>query len=505
MASTKQQVSLKALHSLTWTEELIAQVKDYVQTGTIPDDIEEAPHKKSKWRKRFADFTIKGKDLLFVFDGIPPWAKDKDGKTLFDVKLPVTLKVVETDAEREELLTDYYSNVLVNGYRSADSFYDRLSKEYLNVSRVEVRDFLKKMESRQLALPVVEMKIQKPIVIEQKMKQWEMDLVDMSNFSHFNENTTFLLHVIDCHSKFFWSRPLKNKTAELVAFELQAIFLQEGAPEVISSDNGSEFVNSAIEELFLRFNVKQQNSLPYKPTSQGQIERANGTIKRAIYAHMSDHDSKRYIDVLQFLVFAYNNAKHSTTKFSPFQAHRGVDQQISMLAHQNIKKKADAMIESDLKNRGGMEDPIIKGDKVRLSGLALKSVRKLSSISKAKQLVNWSKDLYEVIQVRKDDKGIEEFQLKDSPEEGRWYFRYQLLLVDEEALIKKKSFLDKEDLNFEQRFDNEAHIKLLGMSKGQLKEANKDQGVLEKEEEATEKKRVVRLRKQVDRGFMITH
>lgn len=503
--ASKTEVTLKALHSITWTETLISQIKEYVTTGVIPDDIENTPHKKMKWRKRYTSFEVDGDGLYFVFAGVPSWAKNKEGEQLYDVKLPVRLKVVETDSEREELLKEYYSNVLVNGYRSADSFYDRLSKEYLNISRVEVRDFLKRIESRQLAMPVIELKIQKPIVIEKKMVQWELDLIDMSNFEHLNEKTTFVLMVVDCHSKFLWSRPLKNKSAELVAFELQNILLQEGAPEIISSDNGSEFVNETMTELCLRFNVKQHHSLPYRPTSQGQIERLNGTIKRAIYAHMSDHDSKRYIDVLQFLVFTYNNAKHSTTKFTPFQLHRGVDQQISMIAFSNLRKKADQMIENDLKKRGGLEDPIIVGDKVRVSSLSLKSIRKLSSISKAtKQLVNWSKDIYEVVEIRKDEKGIEEFRLKDSPEKDRWFFRYMLLLVDEDNLIRKRNVLEKEDLSFGQKHDPELHLKLLGLKKSQLKEASKDQKVLEKEEEATEKKKIVRLRKQVDKGFFIS-
>jgi hypothetical protein len=353
---------------------------------------------------------------------------------------------------------------------------------------------------------VREIKIQKPIVIEEKMKQFEMDLIDMSNYEHFNEKTTFVLMVVDCHSKFLWARPLKNKTAELVAYELQGIILQEGAPEVISSDNGAEFSNETMSTLCTKFDIKQLHSLPYRPTSNGQIERVNGTLKRAINAYMTEHDSKRYIDALQHLVYAYNTAKHSTTKFSPFQLHRGRDAQISMIAHANIKKNAERMILNDMRKASSMEEPLVVGDKVRINGLALKKIRKLSAISRAtKTLINWSKEIYEVQKVRKDANDVEEFQLKDSPEADRWFFRYQLMLVDEEALLKRRSVFDKEELNFGQKFDNEEHIKMLGMRRAERLEANKDQSRLEKEEEQVEKKKIVRLRKQVDHGAYITH
>lgn len=93
---------------------------------------------------------------------LTPWAKSADGKILqlFDVKLPVRLKVVEHEAERAEWLEAFYSNVFVNAFRSADSFYEKLSHEYLNISRDQVREFLKHVETRQLTLPVREIKIQ---------------------------------------------------------------------------------------------------------------------------------------------------------------------------------------------------------------------------------------------------------------------------------------------------------------------------------------------------------
>jgi hypothetical protein len=54
--------------------------------------------------------------------------------------------------------------------------------------------------------------------------------------------------VIDIFSKFLWSFPLKNKSSSIVAFTLQNLFLSEGHPQILGSDNGTEF-KSEVNEL----------------------------------------------------------------------------------------------------------------------------------------------------------------------------------------------------------------------------------------------------------------
>ena len=74
--------------------------------------------------------------------------------------------------------------------------------------------------------------------------------------------------MIDVHSKFLWSRPLKNKSAESVAYELQSIYLIEGAPKILQSDNGPEFKNEKMTELCARFAIEQ-----YRISSTGNWTR----------------------------------------------------------------------------------------------------------------------------------------------------------------------------------------------------------------------------------------
>jgi hypothetical protein len=50
-------------------------------------------------------------------------------------------------------------------------------------------------------------------------------------------------------TNFVLLQPLQSKRAEKIAFQLTDIFLTFGAPCILHSDNGREFVNSVIKEI----------------------------------------------------------------------------------------------------------------------------------------------------------------------------------------------------------------------------------------------------------------
>ena len=75
--------------------------------------------------------------------------------------------------------------------------------------------------------------------------------------------------------------PLKTKTAAEVAWHLLEIFLTFGAPAILQSDNGKEFVASIITELKQLWpDLKIVHGRPRHPQSQGSVERSNGEVKK---------------------------------------------------------------------------------------------------------------------------------------------------------------------------------------------------------------------------------
>jgi len=523
-------INWKSIRCIKWEEDdTINRVKKYKKDGILPNDW--TYMKSYRFRKIFNIFTLENNDLYLVItevSDLPTYFKDNNNNLLFDVKMPLRMKVINNEKERNDLIQNYYLNILSNAYRGSKSLYERLSREYLNISRRQVEEQMKKIELVQITNPIENNKLVKPIVSERCYQQFEIDLIDISSIAKQNDGITFLMCVIDTFSKFAFVEPLKNKTSQSIAYTLQNIICKESSPEVISSDNGSEFVNSHFIELCQRFNIKHKTSLPYHPQAQGQIERFNSTIKKTIFKYLTQHNSKRYIDALQLLVYSYNTSVHNTTKRTPFEIHRKKHETYKILddmVFQNIQNNAIKMIENSLKNQQAQQEPLEEGDEVRIGIIFLKSGRKKIGGVNKKQIMNWTKEIYKVIEVEEKD-GLELFKLdidlKD--ENDRLFYRHQIFKVNTQDIIKTKNKNDKFDYNFGEKFDTEKHISNLAKNQAQKRLLEKEQEEIdedallasqrqleqEEEKDATlasqrqEKQLLKRIRKQRDLGFFVS-
>ncbi|XP_008189564.1 SCAN domain-containing protein 3-like, partial [Acyrthosiphon pisum] len=90
-----------------------------------------------------------------------------------------------------------------------------------------------------------------------------------------------IVYAVNNHlTKFVILRPLKFKRAE-VAYCLLDIFTLFGAPNILHSDNGREFVNAVITNLCSMWpEVKIVHGKARHSQSQGSVERANQDIER---------------------------------------------------------------------------------------------------------------------------------------------------------------------------------------------------------------------------------
>jgi len=62
-----------------------------------------------------------------------------------------------------------------------------------------------------------------------------------------------------------------------------------------------------MKELLDNLHIKHITSLPYKPSSNGQVECFNRRIKGMIMQYMAANNSCRHLDVLPKIVENYNN------------------------------------------------------------------------------------------------------------------------------------------------------------------------------------------------------
>uniref|UniRef100_A0AC35EZY3 Integrase catalytic domain-containing protein n=1 Tax=Panagrolaimus sp. PS1159 TaxID=55785 RepID=A0AC35EZY3_9BILA len=134
----------------------------------------------------------------------------------------------------------------------------------------------------------------------------------------------FVLNYQDHFTKYCLLRPLKRKTAEAVAEELDGIFADFGPPNILQTDNGREFKNTKVNEICQNYGVEFIHGTPRHSQSQGSIERANRDVEDILQCMMADHESGNWVQFLRRTQLAKNKRSHTALNGrSPYEVMFG--------------------------------------------------------------------------------------------------------------------------------------------------------------------------------------
>ena len=95
-------------------------------------------------------------------------------------------------------------------------------------------------------------------------------------------------------------------------YHLLDIFTAFGAPCILQSDNGREFVNEIIDNLKSMW--PELKIVPEKPRhsqSQGSVERANPDIERILTTWMQDNNTTHWAEGIPLVQLMKNRSYHS--------------------------------------------------------------------------------------------------------------------------------------------------------------------------------------------------
>lgn len=151
-----------------------------------------------------------------------------------------------------------------------------------------------------------------------------------------------ILVVIDSLTKFGHFIPCKEamNSREVAELFLRDVWKLHGTPEKTISDRGTQFNSKFMRHLYKRLGIKPSFSTAYHPQTDGQTERVNQSIEHFLRGYIS-HEQDDWVKWLPMAEFAYNNAKHSATGKSPFQAVYGRDPTMSPSAIPSNSPEAD--------------------------------------------------------------------------------------------------------------------------------------------------------------------
>ena len=169
----------------------------------------------------------------------------------------------------------------------------------------------------------------RPILSKDFLSRGQVDLIDMQSLSYRNQK--WIMVYQDHLTKYCVLRTLTSKRAVEVAIQLIDIFLLFGAPQILQSDNGSEFTAHIISELKLLWtDLLLVHGKPRHPQSQGSVERLNCDVKDILTAWLGDNHSKDWPSGLRFVQFQKNSSYHSGIKQSPYKALFGIEPRIGL-------------------------------------------------------------------------------------------------------------------------------------------------------------------------------
>ena len=154
----------------------------------------------------------------------------------------------------------------------------------------------------------------------------------------------------------------------------RSIFREGRIPKRIQSDEGTEFENRHVRELFQRHNIELFSvKSAYKAAL---VERFNRTLKHRLWRHFTADLTQNWTKVLQDTVHAYNHSVHRSIGLKPVDV---------------VGENVDKVRKTFQRKRTVNKNDVHVGDKVRIS--------KVKSIFAKGYLPNWTEEVFTVSSV----------------------------------------------------------------------------------------------------------
>ena len=289
----------------------------------------------------------------------------------------------------------------------------------------DAKELLQQVLSYTLHKPVRKRFPTAPTLVFGKDEQWQMDLVDMQKLSKWNKGYKYLLTVIDVFSKVAWAEPLKSKSAKDMLTALQRL---KGhfptSPLRVQTDQGTEFLAKPVQAWFKKNNW--HHFVTRGDPKASLVERWHRTLKQRMFRYFTAHNTLRWIDVLPYLVMAYNKTFHRSIAMAPLDVNADNEEQVwnrlykARFRPRRVKKPSHKV-----------------GDKVRL--------QKKHRPFKKGYLPGWTDEVFSVSAIKKGALPLYNVVEWDgTPITGRFYEHdLQKVYMDDQSLFRVERVMQR--------------------------------------------------------------
>lgn len=144
---------------------------------------------------------------------------------------------------------------------------------------------------------------------------WQRVHVDFAE-----KNRKCFLLVVDSYAKWPAIFEMTKITSHSIIEKLRSIFAAYGLPKVLVSDNGPQLVSHEFQNFLFNNGIKHIPSAPYKPQSNGQVERFVRIFKEYLSKNVPHDSMAKNITIF---LFSYRNSPNISTGQTPSQLFLG--------------------------------------------------------------------------------------------------------------------------------------------------------------------------------------
>ncbi len=284
-------------------------MKEYLQNGLLPQD-----RNLAYWIVcRSDEFMLKGGLLLKA----ERMRRGKERTVKLVTVVPLKL--------RKDLIAAYHNHPAIGGHMDTVRTCTRI-RQLFWWSRLysDVADYVKSCltcrttaKRTATAAPVK--------THEQPSRPFEFMAVDLLSLPESESGNKYAMVLVDYFTRYVIVVPIKDKRgATITKAIMEKVVLVHGRPEQLLSDKGGEFDNELLQEVCVCIGTKKAYTTPYRPQSDGMVERFNRTLLRLLTCFV-DHAQCHWDDTLPYVLYAYNTSISSATGERPFSIVYGRD------------------------------------------------------------------------------------------------------------------------------------------------------------------------------------
>ena len=117
-----------------------------------------------------------------------------------------------------------------------------------------------------------------PLVSTGPFMKWGIDFMTCNPPS--SRGHGYIIVAVDYFTKWAKAMPTFNNTGQTTTlFSFNHVIARFGVPQAIVTDHGKHFRNHMMSELIAKLGLSHDNSTPYYPQSNGQVEAINKILK----------------------------------------------------------------------------------------------------------------------------------------------------------------------------------------------------------------------------------